>query len=270
MNDDRGPDVLGLIEVENHYVLRELVKTLAPLKRNYKIVHQDSPSDRGIDCALLYDADRLSLRVSSFHFVDAENTRDIVEAALECAGHPLHVFVNHWPSRSSNPESHRITAAKTLRRRLDEILKLDPQADVAGAGRLERLSDQRLDQGASEDGRGAAAGHRRRVLQLHVADPPGAARHVRLSEQVGRDRPRDRLPRLAGQPAARAGRADRRRRCCSTSSSFNLPPPGMIARPNRSYSGDKFHATGISDHLPWPACWSFNRWPRRSMLTACV
>ena len=88
MNNDRGPDVLGLIEVENHYVLRELVKTLAPLKRNYKIVHQDSPSDRGIDCALLYDADRLSLRFSSFHFVDAENTRDIVEAALDCAGPP--------------------------------------------------------------------------------------------------------------------------------------------------------------------------------------
>ena len=31
---------------------------------------------------------------------------------------------------------------------------------------------------------------------------------------------------------------------------FQSSVAGAIARPNRSYSGDKFHATGISDHLP--------------------
>jgi hypothetical protein len=31
---------------------------------------------------------------------------------------------------------------------------------------------------------------------------------------------------------------------------FQSSTAGAIARPNRSYTGDRFHATGISDHLP--------------------
>jgi hypothetical protein len=70
MNDGRGPDVLGLCEVENRKVVEMLVGKLAPLGRKYEIVHKDSPSDRGIDCALLYDANVFSLSDSKFHFVD--------------------------------------------------------------------------------------------------------------------------------------------------------------------------------------------------------
>ena len=60
MNGGRGPDVLGVCEVENRKVVEMLVAKLAPLGRKYEIVHQDSPSDRGIDCAILYDAERVS------------------------------------------------------------------------------------------------------------------------------------------------------------------------------------------------------------------
>src|SRR5690606_37447542 len=136
MNGGRGPDVLGLIEVENRWVIEQLIKQLAPLERRYEIVHQESPSDRGIDCALIYDSARLTLRTSAFHRVNADNTREIVEAALVHRGHLLRVFVNHWPSRNGNPESYRIEAAKTLRARLDEILAADPAADVLVMGDL--------------------------------------------------------------------------------------------------------------------------------------
>ena len=48
------PVFVGLCEVENRKVL-ELLTNLAPLNKfNYKIVHKDSPDERGIDVALIY------------------------------------------------------------------------------------------------------------------------------------------------------------------------------------------------------------------------
>ncbi len=42
MNDGRGPDLLGVCEVENKHVLECLVDVLAPLGRNYAIVHANT------------------------------------------------------------------------------------------------------------------------------------------------------------------------------------------------------------------------------------
>jgi acid phosphatase len=133
MNSGRGPDVLGLSEVENRKVVQMLVDRLEPLGRQYKIVHQDSPSDRGIDCALIYDSAQFDLAEAKYHFVDADNTRDILEATLSREGRTVTVFVNHWPSRG-NPETQRFTAADVLRRRVDALLKIDPLADLVIMG----------------------------------------------------------------------------------------------------------------------------------------
>ncbi len=64
------------------------------------------------------------------------SARDILEVELDADGHPLHVFANHWKSGASDPaeEKIRIRNAETLRRRLDEIFKEDPSADVILAG----------------------------------------------------------------------------------------------------------------------------------------
>jgi endonuclease/exonuclease/phosphatase family protein len=110
MNDGRGPDVLGLCEVENRKVLEMLVAKLDSLGRDYKIVHKDSPSERGIDCALIYDAKVFQLADSKFHHVDAGNTRDIIDTKLENGGSPLYVFVDHWPSQTHD-ESYRCAGA---------------------------------------------------------------------------------------------------------------------------------------------------------------
>src|ERR1041384_4656024 len=56
MNDGKGPDVLGVCEIENRQVVEMLVEKLNPLGRKYEIVHKDSPSERGIDCAIIYDS----------------------------------------------------------------------------------------------------------------------------------------------------------------------------------------------------------------------
>jgi predicted extracellular nuclease len=249
MNHQRGPDLLGLAEVENRWVLERLVETLAPLKRNYRIVHQDSPSDRGIDCAIIYDADRLSLRLSSFHLVEAENTRDIVEAAFQAGGGTLRVFMNHWPSRSTNPESRRIEAARTLRRRLDEILTLDPKADIVVLG---DLNDYPTNDSVK--------------VHLQTADEPAAATgrvFYNSMWPILRDNRGTYVYRnkwdIIDHVILSPGMLDRDGFSWKSGSTqtvlfdfqlYQPPYPDAIARPNRSYTGPAFHASGISDHLP--------------------
>ena len=56
---DLDVDILGLCEVENRKVL-EMLNDKYPDK-NYSIVHYESPDSRGIDTALLFDAEKLTV-----------------------------------------------------------------------------------------------------------------------------------------------------------------------------------------------------------------
>jgi endonuclease/exonuclease/phosphatase family metal-dependent hydrolase len=247
MNDGRGPDVLGLCEVENRKVVELLDEKLGPLGRRYKIVHQDSPSDRGIDCALLYDGGMFELTDARFHFVDAEKTRDIVEAKLRHDGADLWVFVNHWPSRN-NDEWQRVKAATVLRTRLDKILAADAQTDLLLMGDFNdepgnvslknylRSADtaENLPAGALYDttapiraaDKGTYVWDNRWELIDHIIVSPGMLEASGFVWKPGSSR-RIEYPELFFHP--------------------NFP--GAIPRPSRSYSGDNFHANGYSDHL---------------------
>ena len=48
------PALLGVAEVENRQVLEDLIETPLLAPYNYGIIHVDSPDERGIDVALLY------------------------------------------------------------------------------------------------------------------------------------------------------------------------------------------------------------------------
>lgn len=50
----RFPDLIGLAEVENRWVLKQLTQNTVLAMQDYGIVHKDSPDSRGIDVALLY------------------------------------------------------------------------------------------------------------------------------------------------------------------------------------------------------------------------
>jgi predicted extracellular nuclease len=247
MDNGRGPDVLGLCEVENRKVVEMLVAKLAPLGRKYEIVHKDSPSDRGIDCALIYDSNVFSLVDSKFHFVDANKTRDIVEAKLKRDDEEIFVFMNHWPSRR-NDESERFIAAEVLRKRLDEILAADPKADIVMMGDFndepdniaikDRLrvatSPESLPLGTLYDTTAyiAAAGKGTHVYENewnlldHIIVSPGLLDDdgFRWKEKSSR---RLEYPELFFRPGF----------------------PGAIPRPNKSYSEDRFHKSGFADHL---------------------
>jgi len=57
MNNQTGPDILGICEVENARVVDLLAKALSQSTgRNYRFVHHDTHDQRGIDQAFIYDA----------------------------------------------------------------------------------------------------------------------------------------------------------------------------------------------------------------------
>ncbi len=140
MNAGKGPDVLGLAEVENRAVITALVK--GHLKRKYKIIQQDSPDERGIDCVLLYDPAVITLKRDRFipvQLPDNDKTRDIVEGQFVVAGKSFYVFINHWPSRWGGTEATdplRRIAAATLRSQIDILQKADPAVDILIMGDL--------------------------------------------------------------------------------------------------------------------------------------
>jgi endonuclease/exonuclease/phosphatase family metal-dependent hydrolase len=64
------------------------------------------------------------------------DARAILEVQVEVDGAPLYLFNNHWKSGAGDLETEKIRVenARTLRRRLDEILKADPNADIIIGG----------------------------------------------------------------------------------------------------------------------------------------
>lgn len=124
MNAGRGPDILGLCEIEDRGVLEDLASAVSDLLpgRRYGIVHADNSRDqRGIDTAFLFDPERFSVDPSLIfnHWVMRRTgTRDILQATFRSvSGNDLVLLCNHWPSRSGGaPESagFRATAGETL------------------------------------------------------------------------------------------------------------------------------------------------------------
>lgn len=124
MNAGRGPDILGVCEVENAFVLQQLSARLNAqiANRAYAVVHVDATRDhRGIDTAFVYDGARYAVDPNTVfsHFVlRRTGTRDITQATFRTqAGNDLIALCNHWPSRSGGAHEsrgYRMTAGETL------------------------------------------------------------------------------------------------------------------------------------------------------------
>jgi predicted extracellular nuclease len=141
-----GPAILGVAEIENDTVLNDLIKETQLKKRNYQFVHYDSKDARGIDVGLLYNPTYFSVIASDKLFVslptgskDAYYTRDILWVKGKLNGELIHLYVNHWPSRSGGEkrsEPGRIAAAAVCRKHIDSILLKEPNAKIVVMGDL--------------------------------------------------------------------------------------------------------------------------------------
>ena len=142
IDPEESPSLIGLCEIENRKVLNDLIIQPDIEKQNYQVVHFESPDERGIDCALLYRKSEFKYFSSQVIHValTGDNTRDILYVKGSFKISPkdtVHVFVNHWPSRSEGKEvsePKRIIAAKTLRHATDSILTRDPETHILVMG----------------------------------------------------------------------------------------------------------------------------------------
>ncbi|MGB0453865.1 MAG: hypothetical protein ACPGJV_09135 [Bacteriovoracaceae bacterium] len=129
------PQILGLCEIENENVVSMLAKKLG-----YKsFIVSDSPDKRGIDLAILYNENKELKYVSKKEhslkgkMFEEKPSRNILEGNFKYEGKNLSIFVNHWPSLS-NPTETRLIAAKTLKARIDQILKADKNHAILAIG----------------------------------------------------------------------------------------------------------------------------------------
>ena len=108
----RLPDAVAFMEVENSYVMKQLLYSTLLRKLDYRIIHYDSPDHRGIDCALIYRSSTMKLlRSSAAHLYDSLGsilpTRDILMAEFE----DMSILVNHHPSKVGSGGEWRRKAA---------------------------------------------------------------------------------------------------------------------------------------------------------------
>lgn len=141
MNQGRGPDILGVCEVENQAVFERLRDALAPLGRNYALAHHDTSDQRGIDIAFMFDDDLFAFEQQFDYVVLKRNaTRDLfqVNLRIRASGQALVLVGNHWPARLGGQyesEPYRIIAAETLsywQERIKEYLGNDVAIVVMG------------------------------------------------------------------------------------------------------------------------------------------
>ena len=143
---DLNVDILGLCEVENKKVLQDLNNSYK--RRNYSIVHYDSPDERGIDNALLYDKNKFTMISSkpiSNTLKGGDKTRDILYVEGKYKNNKLHIFVNHWPSNYGGREKAIPKRFETANLVMDVIKKIqnkDKFADIILIGDFNEDPDE--------------------------------------------------------------------------------------------------------------------------------
>ena len=139
------PALFGLCEVENIDVVEDLINHTDLKNAGYNIIHKNSPDNRGIDVALLYNPNVFNPTSTRYIVPNFPNnpdlkTRDILYSkGVINKKDTLHVFINHWVSRwggQEKTEPNRIQIASIIKNITDSILNTQPLANILIAGDL--------------------------------------------------------------------------------------------------------------------------------------
>lgn len=144
-----GPAVIGVSEVENSSVLRDLVNHELIADRGYKVVHHDSPDARGVDVSLLYNPSLFRVLKVENHRLEIPElpyfrTRDQM-CVIGLLGNKqtgysrVAVIVNHWPSRRGGEQESswlREAAAALNAKIAADLLEKYPDIGIITMGDL--------------------------------------------------------------------------------------------------------------------------------------
>lgn len=141
-----GAGLIGIAEVENDLVLKDLVNHPKLKERNYQFVWFPTPDVRGISTALIYNPKYFRVisakpvRVPLEKVHQPRPTRNILFVQGVLAGNDTaYVMVNHWPSRSggvSETMPYRELAAQVNRELTDSLMAINPNSKIFIMGDL--------------------------------------------------------------------------------------------------------------------------------------
>lgn len=139
-----NPAIVGLLEVENRQVVKDIIKQPVLARSNYGIVHYNSYDARGIDIALLYQKSRLKITETYSKEIKIFNdegrrsyTRGILVVKGLLDGEKVGIFLNHWPSRSGGEAAtiaRRAAAAVALKEEMDKARAEYPEIKLFAMG----------------------------------------------------------------------------------------------------------------------------------------
>ncbi|MDH5413303.1 MAG: endonuclease/exonuclease/phosphatase family protein, partial [Flavobacteriaceae bacterium] len=126
--------------------LEDLIASERLKDKHYGIIHYNSPDERGIDVALLYQKRYFKPISHNKHplLIYRDNgkrdyTRDQLLVSGLLDGELIHLIVNHWPSRSggeARSRPFRMAAAKVNKGIIDSLQNIDPKAKIITMGDL--------------------------------------------------------------------------------------------------------------------------------------
>lgn len=138
-----APAIIGLSEVENRHVLKDLINTELLKDEKFGIIHYNSPDERGIDVALIYQKEHFLPLHSEPITVNLTNdngspdyTRDILYVNGEINNQIVHIFVVHLPSKRNQDinQPKRIQIAQVLREKIDQIHQTETAPNIIVMG----------------------------------------------------------------------------------------------------------------------------------------
>lgn len=147
-----SPALVGLCEIENDSVIFDLTRRSPLRNQGYEYVVTDSPDDRGIDVALLYQPHQFKLLMKheyeiEFRMKDARPSRNILHVVGSVVnGDSLDVFVCHPPSRYSGQletEQLREDVALLLRSKVDSIFMTRNKSNILIMGDFNDYPDSK-------------------------------------------------------------------------------------------------------------------------------
>ena len=136
--------IILLQEIENRKVLEDLASGILK-NHKFKYIEAAEKGDSAITTGILSRFPVSETKNHALSTSGSTNLRNIFEARIEIGNDSLYLFNNHWKSKlggSVLSEKERILAASVINRRIRELLKSEPEADIIIAGDLNENIDE--------------------------------------------------------------------------------------------------------------------------------
>ncbi len=141
LGDHDGPELLGLAEIENSQVLKDLIN-VSVVSGTYGFIHHESCDNRGIDVALLYK--KKSFKPLSHKLYSPKSMEGVKSGLRELLlvkgilnKDTTFVLINHWTSRRTGVEKSerkRLIMGMLVRELCDSLFRINKDSEIIVMG----------------------------------------------------------------------------------------------------------------------------------------